>query len=345
MDRKQRLLGSATRTTRIMEIGAGYAPLAPKSDGWLTHVVDHASQEALRAKYATAGVDTSVIEEVDTIWHGGPLEASLPPGLVGRVDMIIVSHVLEHLPDLIGFLRSASTLVAPDGCISVAQPDRRYCFDCFKPWTTTGDLLDAYHHRLSRHSLRTVFNQMAYSATINGQLGWGPWPIELPTLLDPFQAAADSATSFKNTEDRPYEDCHAWQFSPASFRLVLLELCALGLTDWTVENLEGPENFEFFATLRRGVQRQLSPEALQEQRRSLLVEHLREVQEQATFMLHAAEKPKAAAETANLYYEDLARLVVAQDMRLAEMAETLAWVRAGLTPVRRIWRAVRRKPR
>jgi hypothetical protein len=340
MDRRLRLLGNATHASQIIEMGAGYAPLAPKSEGWRTHVVDHATQEALRAKYANAGVEINAIEMVDTVWQEGPLEVSLPAALVGRVDIILASHVLEHIPDLIGFLRSASLLVVPGGCISVALPDRRYCFDCFRPWSTTGDLLEAHHQRRNRHGMGTLFNHMAYSATMNGQLGWDPGPIKPPTLLDPFQAAVATVALFESEPEGIYQDCHAWLFSPAGFRLVMLELHALGAIDWIVESLEGPEHFEFFATLRRHEGSQLGPDDLQARRQKLLVEQIREVREQATFMLGTDEDAVAGTQS-----QDLARLVGALDSQLAEMMETLSWVRATLVPVRRVWRAVRGKSR
>lgn len=278
-----RLLASATRSELILEIGAGYNPVAPKAAGWRTHVVDHASREVLQAKYAAASVDINAIEEVDTIWQDGSLDEALPPRLLGQADLIVASHVLEHLPDLIGFLRSASRIIRPGGRFSVAFPDRRYCFDCFKPWTTTGDLLDAHARKLNRHSIKTAFNHMAYSAVVEGQLAWGPRPITPPTLLDPFATAADTVAAFR--EGAEYKDYHAWHFSPAGFELTMLELNALGLLDWRIETLAGPENFEFFILLRHGAGECLANDTLQRRRRELLIQQLAEVQQQGDFIL------------------------------------------------------------
>jgi hypothetical protein len=335
LDRKTRLLSSATDSTVILEIGPGYNPVAPKADGWRTHVVDHASREDLRRKYTSANVDVDVIEEVDTIWQGGPLDMSVPQELLGQVDLIIASHVLEHIPDLIGFFKSASLLVVPGGSMSIALPDRRYCFDCFKPWTTTGDLLEAHHRGANTHSLKTLFTQMAYSASMDGQLGWGPGRVNAPVLLDPFEAAADAAAAFRLNENQPYQDCHAWQLTPSSFKLVMLELLALNLTDWRIEKLEGPENFEFFVSLQRGSGARLAPEQLQAERQNLLFSQLAEAREQIDFMLGASTGTGPPQE--NIV---LADLLAAQNDKLREMAETLSWLRAILKPIRRFWHAI-----
>lgn len=339
MDRLSRLLGSANRSISILEIGPGYCPAAPKGAGWQTHVVDHASQQDLRAKYATANVDTGLIEHVDTIWPGGKLHDVVPAALLGQVDLIIASHVLEHLPDLLGFFQSASQLVKADGSLSIALPDRRYCFDCFRPATTTGAVLEAHCRGSGRHGLKTAFDHMAYSAVVEGQLAWGPYPTGTPVLLDPFQAAAATFDAFIERPDQVYQDYHAWQFTPAGFRLLMLELSALGLSDWQVHSLEGPENFEFFAVLRRGNMTVVEPAALQGKRQELLLAQLAETREQADFILGSQAEPALAVPDG---HEELLAKLIAQGDTLREMSETLALLRQVLNRVRRFWRLLRR---
>ena len=169
--------------------------------------------------------------------------------------------------------------------LSIALLDRRYCFDCFRPWTTTGGLLEAHHRRATRHGLKTAFDHMAYSAVVGGQLGWGAGPIAVPELLDPFAAAAATAASFSNGIPPAYQDYHAWQFTAAGFELIALELGELGLLDWHVEKLEGPENFEFFVWLRHGAKQRMPAAALQAARRDLLLRQFAETREQIDFML------------------------------------------------------------
>jgi SAM-dependent methyltransferase len=332
LDRVSRLLGTADRSLQIIEIGAGYCPVAPKSQGWNTHVVDHTDQEALRAKYADAAVDLQAIEPVDTVWQQGALHEAVPADLAGQVDLIIASHVLEHLPDLIGFFASAARLATASGLLSIALPDRRYCFDCFRPWTTTGGLLEAHHRGAARHGLRTAFDHMAYSAVVDGQLAWGARPIGRPALLDPFAAAAATAKSFSDGMPGPYQDYHAWQFTPAGFELIALELSELGLLDWHVEKLDGPENFEFFVSLRRGAGQLMPADALQVARRDLLLRQLAETREQIDFMLGTADAPAPPVFDAEAACHDLAAKLAAQDLRLREVEAALAFVPASLKP-------------
>lgn len=342
MDRIACLLGETTRSQRILEIGAGYCPAAPKADGWQSHVVDHGSQEDLKAKYAAAGVDINAIEAVDTVWREGALHKAVPADLMGQIDTIIASHVLEHIPDLIGFLDSASRLAAPGGLLSVALPDRRYCFDCFKPWTTTGDLLEAHTEHRVRHSLRTAFNHMAYSAVVDGQLAWGPRPIDPPILLDHFTTAADTFALFKDRANGPYVDYHAWQFTPAGFELAILELDALGLTDWQISSLKGPENFEFFVSLRRNRNSRRTPPDWQMARRDLIIRQLRETREQIDFMLAPETGFDLSSAPAHVKGEEIAPRLAIHEARLMAIEETLARARTVLRPLLALSRKLRR---
>lgn len=291
MDRKARLLGNCNRSSRILEIGPSYNPVAPKSGGWNTQVVDHATRDALRAKYAHAQVDLEAIEPVDWLWRDGMLHDALPATWQGSFDRLIASHVIEHTTDFAGFLNSAGRLLSPDGTIALAVPDRRFCFDCFRPATTTGDLLEAHTAKRTRHSLRTAWDHVAYAASMDGVLGWDRSHTGTPRFIDNFSAAAATFALFRDDPDTPYADYHAWQFTPAGFRLAILELGQLGVIDWRVTETYGPDSFEFFVFLRRGTPHFEDAEALQTARLSLLRQQWRETREQADIALADAGLP------------------------------------------------------
>ena len=105
--------------------------------------VDHATADQLRQKYKNdSSVDISKIEEVDYVSGGGSISKAI--GKTDFYDYILASHVIEHLPDLIGFLKDCESLLKRDGVLVLAVPDKRYCFDILQPLTGTGDLLQAH---------------------------------------------------------------------------------------------------------------------------------------------------------------------------------------------------------
>src|SRR5438046_2523955 len=99
MSRTQKALCCIDRSMRILEIGPAFSPIAPKADGWQSHVLDHASQDELREKYSSSALPIQDIEPVDFIWRAGSIDTAVPPELAGKFDACIASHVIEHLPD------------------------------------------------------------------------------------------------------------------------------------------------------------------------------------------------------------------------------------------------------
>lgn len=275
--RQARVRGPLTKGMRLIEIGASHAPIAPKADGWNTTVVDHAPRAELRDKYGSLGVDVSAVEEVDVIWTEGSLLDAVPKALHGTFDGLIASHVIEHIPDTIGFLKAADALLNPSGTVALAVPDRRFCFNFFQAPTFTGDLIAAQGR--VRHTKRTAFNEAAYNVARSGVTGWGPQTDafqflgSLPAALAAFNEASEDPAS-------PYRDSHCWYFTPAGFELMLLELNHLGLTSWWPQAIERAPGVEFYTWLvRRKID--FGKEAdFDEKRMRLLYEMVREAREQ-----------------------------------------------------------------
>ena len=273
--RRDLLLDGIPRSARIVEVGASFRPLAAKRDGWKTCVVDHDTRAGLIAKYAAASVVPEAIEEVDVLWQKGPLHEAFPAESLGTFDAIVASHVLEHMPDLIAFLDSSRRLIQDDGCLVFALPDKRWCFDFFRPVSLAGDVLLAHSERRTQHSPATLYNEVAYAVTLHGRPGWAAG-----------EPAADVAFAHRlglarqlfddSMADTVYRDAHAWQFTPASFELLILDLALAGECDWHVDWIRPADAVEFLGRLRPGMASCADPAQVQHRRMWLLHEIARE---------------------------------------------------------------------
>jgi glycosyltransferase involved in cell wall biosynthesis/SAM-dependent methyltransferase len=249
--RSEILLGPIPKDAKILEVGPGFGPVAPKSAGWKTKTLDHTTREGLVAKYlGQPGVAVDRIEEVDFVWSGGKLSDAVPADEQGTFDAVIASHVIEHMPDFISFLNSIEVFLKENGVVALAIPDKRYCFDYFRPLATTGQILACHRKTRSRHVSQLAFDYAAYSAQNGGSIAWGQHPVQELCLVNSLEAAQRFTQTVADSEE--YVDMHAWCFVPASFELILFELAILHETDLRVEEITATDGCEFLCWLRHG---------------------------------------------------------------------------------------------
>lgn len=247
VQRTDKALAMVNKNGQGLEIGPSHNPLAPKKQGFHVHILDHANAEGLRRKYAGHNVNLDNIEEVDFVWNGEPLHE-----LIGReqcYDWIIASHVIEHVPDVITFLGECERLLKQNGVLSLVIPDKRYCFDYFNVPTSTGELLDAFEQKRKRPSSGKVFDHFAGAAKRNGQIAWDHGESGAICLVHTLDEAREQWERAAASKD--YIDVHNWRFTPSSFRLILADLQALGLTRLGLAREFDTEGCEFFVTLRK----------------------------------------------------------------------------------------------
>lgn len=247
-DRRSRILaGVHVDRQRGLEIGPHDRPLVHKHEGPVQYV-DYTDTETLRAR-AYAGVDPAKIPEVDHVWAARPLiEAVGAP-----VDYIVASHVIEHVPDLVGWLLDLGGALVPQGILGLAVPDRRFTFDLLRPESTLGDVVEAYLLQRRTPSLRHVFDNCALGVTVDHARAWRE-PLEgseLPRLVGDhaLQFAYDQCVEIASTPR--YIDSHCWIFTPASFLSILEDLARLRLAPFAVRSFTPTrkDDIEFTAQL------------------------------------------------------------------------------------------------
>lgn len=232
-----------------LEVGPSHNPIAPKSKGFDVEIVDHASAEELRLKYRNHGIDLNLIEEVDYLWKGQPLQELI--GKTGHYDWIIASHVIEHLPDLIIFLKECEKLLTDGGILALVIPDKRYCFDFFTPITTTGNLLDAFHEKRIKPTSGQIFDHVANASIKSGSIAWGIENRGEPDkIIHDFEDAKRIWNHSLNSSE--YVDVHCWRFTPASFRMIMGDLNRLKLSQFSIHGEFDTEGCEFYVALRKG---------------------------------------------------------------------------------------------
>jgi SAM-dependent methyltransferase len=249
-DRIERLLqGVDIDAETGLEIGPLDKPVVPKRAGREIYYADYADRETLRAKSAT---DPSV--DVEAIPHIDYLIADLPVKLDRTFDYIIASHVIEHTPDLIGWLRTLLGWLAPGGRVILAVPDKRYCFDYLRAPSTVGALIEAYLEGRRRPGFSAVYDAMSMAANLDLARAWREDPYRGPS--NPiFSPEVAFATAKRVAESDEHIDCHCWVFTHSSFLQAMAEISAHGVAPVHIVREAAPVSLsnEFHVVLAQSI--------------------------------------------------------------------------------------------
>jgi hypothetical protein len=225
-DRVKLLLqGLDVANTRGLEIGPLQNPILRKPQADVLYV-DHVDTSALRAKYAAdPQVDPERIVDVDIVWNGGPLSAVCDGR---RFDYVVASHVIEHVPDLIGWLAQLKSVLHPGGTVRLIVPDRRYCFDYRRETSSAADMILAAHTGAVIPGSRQILDFMLNIASLDLDRAWCGQDLPDPA---PQQAEYDQAMAVMEhaLAHGAYHDVHCWVFTPLAFARLMRQLAAYGL--------------------------------------------------------------------------------------------------------------------
>jgi SAM-dependent methyltransferase len=247
-----------------LEIGPLDSPIALRT-AYDVRYIDVVDTAGLRDKYRDdPNVVTEEIVEVDYALQGSdglirPLAEVVRDA--APFDWAVASHVIEHVPDLIGWLTEIAEVITDGGRLVLMVPDRRFSFDVRRPQTTMGQILQAHTMADTVPSERAVFDHFrSYVDVPTPDLWAGASGHSYPLVftLDHAREMRDLAVG-----KGQYVDSHVWMFTPSVFVEQIIELGNLGLCDFVVDQVIPTRHneVEFYASLQR-LPRGLAPEPL-----------------------------------------------------------------------------------
>jgi hypothetical protein len=249
MDRKDKLLaGIDLQRSTGLEIGALDKPIVSKAQGSILYI-DHMDSASLRQKYANdPNIDVAKIVDVDAVW--GP--QSMFEALRGhKVDYILASHVLEHVPDLITWLEELRSVLNVGGDVRLAIPDRRFMFDYLRRETTVADIVHAFLMRAKAPLPYSILDHCLNETIVDEVQAWqgklDPDALRRKRTLDEAMTIARDALVTGR-----YHDVHCWVFTPRSFAELFEQAAALRLINFACHGFFDTEQYqtEFFLRLR-----------------------------------------------------------------------------------------------
>lgn len=252
-ERRSLVLGSLDPARcRGLEFGPLDNPLVRKNEGDISYI-DYASTEVLRRQHANgSSIRPENILDVDYIWGDSPLADTISN--FKPFDYVVAAHVIEHVPDVVGWLLEIHSVLVRSGLVGLIIPDRRHTFDFARAESTVGEMMEAHFQRYRRPSMRQVFDHCWSTVDLDKSVSWNcdPSQLELRRFMGDIglQLAHDQAASLR-TEAR-YFDSHCWVFTPDSFLRCCEALGQLGYFPFIVEHIQATvvDEFEFIVRLR-----------------------------------------------------------------------------------------------
>lgn len=228
------LQGLDLRNMRGIEFGPLDRPKVYKDESEI-YYIDHVSTEGLKAKYQPGDAAAENLAPIDFVADGRPLKE-----LIGNrfpLDYAVASHVIEHVPDLAGWLKDIEDVLRPGGVLALWIPDKRFTWDIYRRLTSRHEVAQAHAERRTRPGLRVVMDHFAYAAKTSCWHLWEDYSLAKNLPYEHGPEYLDLACRHFN--EGKYVDVHNWVFTPWSF---------MDLMGWMVEEYGLTYNLRWYQT-------------------------------------------------------------------------------------------------
>jgi SAM-dependent methyltransferase len=236
---------------RGLEIGAQNHPTA-FPEGVHIEYVDYANADEIFRATNREG-----LVPVNHIWSGS--------GSLARVcgardyDFVVACHVIEHVPNVLGWFNGIFEVLRPGGVFNLAIPDYRYTFDLKRKPSSLGEMVEAYLLDYDRPSIRQIFDHTFEALAISPAEPWNEsfdvGKVKRYCGVNALKFAFSQSKA--RLEQGKYLDSHCWVFSPASFLENIEGAIELGLFPFTVNDFQETQKgaYEFYISLRKDADR------------------------------------------------------------------------------------------
>lgn len=250
MTRTEKMLEGLDLGTAVgLEVGALCNPIVPPATPGIFYV-DHVDTPALREKYKDhPHVDLEKLVEVNGVW--GEKTLAEAAAAVTPVDFFVASHVIEHVPNLIGWLQEIATVLKPGGQVRLAIPDRRYTFDLLRRETGLADVLAAYLVKARTPQTRQIIDHIENVVRVDAERVWNA-SLDRRSLVKHHTADDMFRVLDDIRENGAYHDVHCWVFTPHSFAELMGRLADLEYHSFACQRFHDTEynTYEFIVSMQ-----------------------------------------------------------------------------------------------
>jgi SAM-dependent methyltransferase len=233
-------------SSKGLELSPDINPMLKKRDGYNVEYLDARTTQELQAQAIEKGRDISCAPEVHYLHDFKQSIATC----VGHktFDYVVSSHVIEHVPDLVGHFKEVKEILNDGGTYAFLAPDKDLCFDAQKSASSLGQILEAHLEARKVAPISALIDEYVYGVKRAGSGAWSnsdqePFTSKYPNANQLIQNVLRDPSIAANWHG------HIWRFTPTSFIEIFCDLGDLGLVDLRLIDVVPTNYMEFIVVL------------------------------------------------------------------------------------------------
>ncbi len=256
VDRIETLLNGLDMKGTGLEVAPYFNP-AIDAEKYDVRYTDYISTEEILAKAnENPGAKGKKIPEINFVWvPGKSLKECVNENI--EFDYALASHVIEHVPNTIGWLNHILETMRVGAKLALAVPDRRRTMDYYRRETTLGELVGNWIANPANPTPTQVIDFLSQSFYDNRTEENGFKMLDVENIpfeeIDRHYTDEDALTfaAFTHNQNH-YLDVHCTVWTPESFVEVFNRVVGMGLLNVKLsEPIVAPERDEFILHMEK----------------------------------------------------------------------------------------------
>jgi Methyltransferase domain. len=211
-------------TKRILEIGPLDKPIFKKENANVFYA-DIRDTQAIKNFYKNDdSVNIEAIVDIDYVIKETYSESIKADE---KFDYIVMSHVIEHIPELLKFFNDIKNVLNVNGKLCLVIPDHRFCFDRFRQPTSFAEVYDTYINGIKNLPFRVLDSKL--TETTNEPVYWWNNPANFDNLPKTKEQFEQAKNDYFRALKGEYVDVHFSVFTPETFLLLLYNILNFNL--------------------------------------------------------------------------------------------------------------------
>ena len=234
MNNREYIKMKIPKNKKILEFGPLQSPIADKKTFPNVKYADIKTTEEVKKMYSGNEYlkDTGIYVDIDSIVDiDYVIKHDYKTDINDKFDVVILSHVIEHMPNILFFFQDVLNVIKDDGLLIINYPDKRYCFDHYR---TDSCFADAYMIYKNKNDNSKMILDFYMNVLKENDPAFFWTNLNIISKLNSKTSSEILGNLEKKNKHGKYEDIHYWPFSDYGFLKFLDDAKRFGLLNFVI---------------------------------------------------------------------------------------------------------------